>query len=210
MTRVAQEGFVLARGTDSVQAVDAAHALALKAWGLDFVIRYLGSVTSAEIDGILAAGLKMMPVTFGMKHGTALTMALGASYGATTVRQAQAAGIPKGVTVWLDLEDCTGSPEDIAAFVNAWYAPVDAAGYIGGLYVGPGAKLSSAQLYALHVVRYWQSNARETDTKEQIAEPSCGWCMIQLFPSVHVAGVWVDGNTIQRDYRQRLPTWVSG
>lgn len=210
MTRAVADAFVLARGTDSVQPIDLARARALKAWGLDFAIRYLGSVTSDEIDAILAAGLAFMPVTFGMKHGTPLTAALGSSYGATTVRQAQAAGIPKGATIWLDLEDCTGTDAEVEAFVNAWCDPTGAAGYICGLYVGAGAILSSAQLYALHVTRYWQSLSKEVDQRGQLAEPACGWCMIQLYPSVHVAGLFADGDVIQRDYRGRVPSWVVG
>lgn len=208
MTGLAGTPFVGARGTDSVQKVDAVHAVALKAWGIDFVIRYLGSVTKSEVEGILEGGLAFMPVTFGLKHGTSLNAALGGTYGAGSVLQVKALDLPPGVTVWLDLEDCTGTADDIAAFVNAWCVPIRAAGYMPGLYVGSGAVLSGAQLYKLAVVRYWQSLSRETDAKGLISEPSCGWCMIQLFDSQTVAGVWVDIDVIQNDYSKRMPVWT--
>jgi len=91
---------------------------------------------------------------------------------------------------------------------NAWVAPIKTAGYIPGLYVGSGALLDSKELYALGVVRYWQSLSKEIDARGEFAEPSCGWCMIQLYPSVSVAGVWVDVDVVQKDYRGRLPAWV--
>jgi hypothetical protein len=209
-TRRVENAFVGARGTDSVQAIDAAHAQALKTWGMDFAIRYLGSVTSSEIDAILDAGLAFMPVTYGLKHGTPLHQALGLMYGDRSVKQAQALGIPKGTTVWLDLEDCTGTAKEISSFVNSWSSVVSGAGFMPGLYVGAGAVLSSAELYALSVVRYWQSLSKEVDARGQIAEPGCGWCMIQLFPSVTVAGVFVDVDVVQQDYRNRTPAWVRG
>lgn len=209
MSRIVKDAFVGARGTDSVQSIDAAHAKALFTTArMDFAIRYLGSVTSAEIDQILAAGLAFMPVTFGMKHGTPLTAALGSTYGANTVRQAQAVGIPQGCTVWLDLEDCTGAPADVEAFVNSWCAPVKAAGFVPGLYVGAGDVLSGTELYALAVVRYWQSLSKEVDSRGQIAEPSCGWSMIQLFDSQTREGVFVDVDVVQKDYKGRVPSWV--
>lgn len=208
MVGLAGTPFVGARGTDSVQKVDAVHALALKAWGIDFVIRYLGAVTKSEVEGVLEAGLAFMPVTFGLRHGTPLNAALGATYGAGSVLQVKALDLPPGVTVWLDLEDCTGNADDVAAFVNAWCVPIKAAGFMPGLYVGAGAVLSGAQLYKLAVVRYWQSLSREQDAKGLIAEPGCGWCMIQLFDSQTVAGVWVDIDVIQNDYSKRMPVWT--
>jgi len=208
--RVIENAFVGARGTDSVQVIDGAHAQALKDWGMDFAIRYLGSVTSYEVDTILNADLAFMPVTFGLKHGTPLHQALGLMYGDRSSKQAKAIGIPSGATVWLDLEDCTGTAQEISAFVNAWASVVKGEGFMPGLYVGAGAVLSSAELYALGVVRYWQSLSKEIDQRGQLAEPNCGWSMIQLFPSVTIEGVFVDVDVIQQDYKNRVPAWVRG
>lgn len=208
--RSASSAFVGALGFDTVATIDATHAKNLYLEGMRFAVRYLGSLTSHEVDVLHATGLAVMPVTYGMKHGTILGKNLGANYGATTVRNAMIAGIPPGVTVWLDLEDATGAAVDVIDFVSAWCGPIKTAGYMPGLYVGAGAVLSGPELYSLPVVRYWQSLSRETDARGQIAEPSCGWCMIQLFPTVTLGETSVDIDVVQKDYRGRLPMWCSG
>jgi hypothetical protein len=177
---------------------------------MDFVVRYLGSITPGELAIILGVGLAFIPVTFGIKHGTALTGAFGKTYGERTVSQMHALGLPKGATVALDLEDATGSVPDVIAFVEAWASEVVAAEYIGMIYVGAGALLSSVELYALKgITRYWQSLSKELDARGQLAEPGCGWCMIQLYLTDQVvAGLNTDLDVIQKDYRGRIPSWI--
>lgn len=209
MTRKAEYAFLGALGFDCITVITPASAKALADWGMKFATRYLGSLTSKEVDIILAAGMAVMPVTFGMKHGTPLNGTLGKTYGAGSVKHANNAGIAKGTTVWLDLEDCTGTPDEIKAFVNAWSYEVKADDFMPGLYVGFEAKLSSQELYSLAVVRYWQSLSKETDVRGNIAEPNCGWTMIQLYKSKVIAGVNVDVDVIQYDYKDRLPSWTT-
>lgn len=207
--RKAESAFVGALGFDCITVITEARAKALAAWGMKFGTRYLGTLTSKEVDIILAAGMSVFPVTYGIKHGTPLNGALGKTYGQGSVKNANNAGIVKGTTVFLDLEDCHGSIDDIKAFVNAWSYEVKAAEFIAGLYVGFGALLSSAELYSLASTRYWQSLSKETDSRGQLAEPNCGWCKIQLYPTVVVAGTEVDVNVVQKDYKGRLPTWTT-
>ena len=180
MSGWAEPAFVGARGFDCVTVINEERAMALKAWGMQFAVRYLGSLTAIELSGLLDGGLAVMPVTYGLKHGTPLNAALGANYGATSVRNAMMATIPPGTTTWLDLEDCTGTPEDVIAFVNAWCGPIKTAGYMPGLYVGAGVPLTGAELYALGVTRYWQSLSKEMDRRGAIAEPNCGWAGVDL------------------------------
>jgi hypothetical protein len=198
----------MARGIDCVTTLTQVSAEDLKARGIDFSIRYLGSVTANEVDIILSAGLAFMPVTYGLKHGTEPTKELGTRFGSSSARQARDAGVGLGATVWLDLEDMAGTPQEVIDFVDAWATVILGAGFQPGLYVGAGALLTSQQLYALKVVRYWQSLSKEIDVRGQLAEPACGWCMIQLYPTIVVAGVSVDIDVIQQDYRQRTPMWT--
>lgn len=208
MSAQAAPAHVGARGFDCVTVIDKTRADALKAWGMDFAVRYLGSLSEAETDTILASGLALMPVTYGLRHGTIPSAALGTSFGNASVKNAQAAGIPVGVSVWLDLEDSAGTSDQVVAFVTAWCAPMIAAGYMPCLYVGAGAILTGPELYALPVVRYWQSLSKEVDRRGQIAEPNCGWCMVQLYPSTTIGGTFVDVDVVQSDYRGRLPAWA--
>lgn len=210
MPRLATPAKIGAKGFDTIASIDPVAAARLKKAGMDFAVRYLGSLTSKEIDGMNEAGLAVMPVTYGMKHGTQLTASLGTLYGQSTVIRCNQINIPKNTTIWLDLEDCFGEPDDIMAFVNKWAEQVSQAGYMPGLYVGFGAKLTSEQLYSLAVVRYWQSLSKETDARGALAEPGCGWCMIQLYPANQdVAGVQVDFDVIQSDYKGRVPNWIA-
>src|SRR5262245_54219990 len=90
--------FVGARGIDSLafsQYGTASQARALKASGIDFVVGYLGAVSSERLQAILAAGLAFMPVTFAGEYNDGA---------ADEIVQLRALGIPKGATVWLDFE----------------------------------------------------------------------------------------------------------
>lgn len=198
--RAAHEAFVGALGFDTIVTIDAAHATKLAAWGMKFAVRYLGSLSSVEVDTLHDAGLAVMPVTYG-----------GAFNGDLAVAQLRAAGIAPGTTVWLDLEGQGGkrTPVMLVTIVNEWAAKVKAAGYDPGLYVGWDAVLTSTELYALSVDRYWHALSRLSDRNGDLSEPSCGWCMYQLYPSITVGGVLVDVDVIQKDYKNRLPMWCA-
>lgn len=199
MNRATALATVGARGTDSVTLIDTAEkAQALADAGSDFVLQYLGSVTSAIIDNVLAHGLAFMPVTYADKFD-----------GAATVSELHALGVPDGCTAWLDVEGVASmDPQQLKQKIDAWATAVRAAGFEPGLYVGPNCALTGLELYQLGVVRYWHCGARILDRNGQLAEPGCGWCMYQLYPSVTWGGVWSDVDVVQQDFRGRLPTWV--
>lgn len=199
MNRVAAPSFVGAKGFDTVATIDASHARALAKEGMNFAIRYLGALTSEEVDDLLAAGLAVMGVTYGNQPD-----------GHATVSGAIKAGLPSGVTLWRDIEGRpSGTERELISSINAWARIVSASGYEPGIYVGASALLTSDELYRLEVTRYWHSLSKVLDRNGALAEPTCGWCAYQLFPSVTVAGVFVDVNFIQEDYRGRLPTWCT-
>jgi hypothetical protein len=178
-------------------------AAALARWGARFFCGYLGSMTSARLDDVLAAGLAFMPVTYADRFD-----------GIDTVKALQALGVPRLTTVWLDLEGISSlSPQEIIAKSNGWGTIVRSAGYDPGIYVGEGQQLSSAELGALTVDRYWHGCSELYDRNMEIASPfysrPIGWSVVQLFPpNQTVAGVKVDIDVIQQDYKGRLPLWV--
>jgi hypothetical protein len=203
------KAFVGALGFDCVAIIDEAMARTAYANGCRFAVRYLGSLSTGERNVILDAGLALMPVTYCRAPGWVPSGTMGYGDGHESVTHLRAAGIPQGVTVWRDLEGPGGSPSNVIEYVNAWCEPVRQAGYDPGLYVGYDCHLTGAQLTELAVDRYWHSLSRVADNLGRTSEPTCGWCMHQLYPtcpSWH--GYNVDLNVVQQDYRGRLPYWV--
>lgn len=215
-----ENAFVGARGVDSLpfsQGGTKAQAEMLKRTGVDFFVGYLGAMNAERLGYILDAGLAFMPVTFAgeYKDGAADELA-----------QLAKLGIPKGATVWLDLEglDAWNTPApELSRLINAWAAAIAGAGYMPGLYVGAPQPLTGPDLYALRVVRYWLGIGRCVGKDGKDAYPNRGWCMRQdwhgeklgmMWPPSHVPcppneRVFVDTNSIQKDHFGGLPAWVT-
>lgn len=205
MGMVVQPAPFPALGYDCITVMDATRASALKAAGMAFAIRYLGSVTAAELAIILDAGLLFMPVTFSREPGWVPTPGMGTQDGQVDVQHLQALGLPKGCTVWIDLEGVasTVSAADVATWINDRAAVIQAAGYDAGLYVGAGDGLDGGQLYALaNINRYWRSLS-------DVPQPSCGWALMQLYKTVTLAGTEVDIDCVQFDFQDRLVSMVA-
>lgn len=188
------------RLTDSLQTIDAVRAQALKRSGIDGCVRYLGSVSPSEVGAIVQAGLGFMPVTFA-NH----------TDGKQAVAQCRALNLPKGVSVWLDVEGQAvwqARPEALITTIDEWAADVTAGEYMPCIYIGAPQPLTSNELWKLKVVRYWKGQGRTIDRTGALAEPNCGWCMTQMFPSRSWGGVYVDVNVVGQDYRRRVPTWA--
>jgi hypothetical protein len=189
------------RGADMAAALTFTNAADLKTAGLDYVTRYVGGISGAELALIHAAGLGLQLVTYSRAPGWTPSAALGAGDGAGDVAHLHALGIPAGMLVWIDLEGVSGSAADVIAWVEARAAALVGAGYIAGLYVGAGEVLNAAQLYALRgVTRYWRA------FNQGIPEPRCGWCQFQTFPpNQTLHGVEIDRDFVQSDYEGRTP-----
>lgn len=201
MTYIAQPIPVAARLVDTDSKITAAQALALRAADIDGVIRYLGSITRDELDGILAAELRVSFVTFA-----------DAFDGEAAVAQLRALDVPAfatpRVTVWLDLESDTNAPAIVIAKVNAWAAAIRTAGYDPGLYLGANQPLTSDQVGELDVDRYWQSVSYVMCPT--LHGSPIGFCMVQLDPpNQMLAGVEIDYDVAQHDYRGRAATWLT-
>lgn len=192
------------KGVDCDTALTATSATRLKANGVDFVTRYLGSISTMEISAILSAGLGLELVTFAHTPGWTPSATLGAEDGDTDVMHLKALGIPEEMIIWIDLEGSGGDAADTSAWINARSKAIVQAGYVAGVYVGDESVLDSQQLYALpHVTRYWRG------FNSGIPTPKCGWCQIQLYPpNQTVEGVLIDHDVSQSDYEGRLPTML--
>jgi len=190
MSLAVQKASVGARGIDTIATLTAESVAALKAEGFSFAVRYLGGVTRSEVAAITGAGLLLSLVTYADQWEPA-----------ATVSELQHLAVPVGATIWLDVESLDMSPAGVISVINAWADAIAAGGWQPGLYVGANQPLDASRLYALSVVRYWRSMS-------SVPMPSCGFCQLQLYPTVQVAGVSVDIDVIQQDYEGRLPMLV--
>lgn len=182
----------------------AAHAAALAAEGVAGAIGYLGAMTPARVQYLHDAGLAFMPVTFGVAPAHFSTLHSGAA--------CQALDLPPGVSVFLDLEGLPtwhSDPAWLIDQINAWCTEVKIYGYMPCLYVGVPQPLTAGELYSLPTVRYWMGQGRNVDRFGHSADPDCGFCMHQHYPSLARGGLLVDDNTIAPDALGRLPVWAA-
>lgn len=175
-------------------------AQALAAEGVSALIGYLGAMNADRVGYLVEAGIQLGAVTFGtnVEHFD----------GATAVRQAQALGYPEGATIFLDVEGLAifhTDPARLIDAINVWGGTVASNGYRDALYIGVPQPLDSAELYALHESLYWHGQGQVRDRQNRFADPACGWCMRQKWPSLLRGGIKVDDNTIAPDNLGRLP-----
>ena len=193
-------------GVDCVTILDAVRCAGLKAAGISFVMRYLDTLTPSEVGLILASGLGLGFVSYAPAGGWLPSVARGTAGGQEAVQRLQALGIPEGVCEFTDLEGISAAalPIDIQAWGNARAAPSQASGYVAGLYVGAGSGLTGPELFDMSFTAYWKGLS-------QVPEPTCGWQLIQMYPTTAIAGTNVDVNAVQSDYhgRSALLVWES-
>jgi len=205
----------LAFDTDTILTSTTARAFAEA--GIKCAIRYLprnalatpsapqGDLTAPEAKAILDAGLALMPVQHVAGAGWVPSESLGTSYGQYAVQNAQAVGLPAGISVWLDLEGvAAGTPAGtIQDYCNAWYDQVAAAGYVPGLYVGANCGLTGTQIVGTAFRHFWQSGS-------SVPAISTGYCMVQKISGSYVIdGVSYDLDTIQTDEYGQTPVWLA-
>jgi hypothetical protein len=211
VARKAEVAPIGARVVDSLpfsQGGNAAQAAALKAAGADGVALYLGVASPALVEACLAAGLGVFGVTLaGRFDGTA------------AVSQLMAWHMPMGTTHFLDVEGPSWVPPDpverekkaaeLITKVKTWSAPISTAGFVPCMYVGVPQPLTSEELFALPVYRYWHGQGCVKDRSGKLAEPGCGWVAKQAWPSRTRGGVLVDDNQLEHDYRGRAIVWCA-
>ena len=98
-------------------------------------------------------------------------------------------------------------PEQIIRYANLWHEAVAAAGYLPGVYIGSGARLSAQQLYnRLRFTRYWAAFNLNADEFPVVR----GVCMRQV-RARPPAGVrfQIDADVVQEDALGGLPVLAS-
>ena len=205
------------RGFDADTPISTQAAADFFSAGFRFCLRYVGRVqmasydlTAQEAEGILAAGLALMPVQHVLDPGWQPTAALGAEYGQNAATFAQQLGFPAGVNVWCDLESVATSAaaSDVTGYCNAWYEAVAAAGYVPGLYVGYEPGLTGQQLHDdLRFDAYWAAyNVDGVSTPHPR-----GWQLVQSEGHGSIAGISTeqyDADTTQTDAMGGAVRWL--
>jgi glycoside hydrolase-like protein len=165
--------------------------------GYKFCVRYItrsqpteqpGDLTTAEANTILNGGLALMAVQHVAASPWTPSQSLGTEYGNNAVSCSKEVGLPPGMNIWLDLEGvAAGTPaQTVIDYCNAWFAPVAAAGYVPGLYVGAAAILDGDELYwDLSCQHYWKSGSAVPDVTVR------GYQLFQRIPP--------DGGDIDQD-----------
>jgi hypothetical protein len=204
-----------AQGFDSDTTIDQTSAIDLKGAGFAFAIRYLsrstpqapGDLSNVEAQTILNAGLALMAVQHVSRPGWAPNAALGTDYGDAAVANAALIGLPRGICLWLDLEEVApyATAEDTIAYVNAWAAAVANGNFVPGLYVGANQPLSGDQLYwRLRLRNYWKSASTVPDI------PYRGYQMVQALAPSPIDGIALDRDVVLADNFGGLPCWAIG
>jgi hypothetical protein len=195
-------------GCDSASPLNSASAKQYYNNKYRFIVRYVGrgdgsktyvDLTPGEGQAIIDAGLALGVVQHPLREGWKPTGDLGTSFGAAAASLSGEAGLPFGVTVWLDLEGvAAGTPaQNVIDYCNNWYAEVAAVGYVPGLYVGANPGLTADQLYwDLHMASYWRGGSSEAAGVPSDI-PHRGYQMVQRITGAGTAEF--DFDTIKTD-----------
>lgn len=199
-------------GFDTDTVVTAEVAKQFAAQGYKFCLRYLslgggqraGDLSTAEAEGILAAGLALMAVQHVPDAGWSPLEVFGRTAGGNAAANARQVGLPPGVSIWCDLEgvDSGAAASDVIEYCNAWCFAVAGAGYVPGLYVGPNCGLDGQQLYDLAFSHYWKSASHVPSL------PARGYQMLQSLMRPPVNGIFVDEDVCSPDTEGGCPQWL--
>jgi hypothetical protein len=207
-------------GFDFDSPLSAADANSYFNRGYQFCVRYVSRTDASraanadrgtadlsvdEGAAILAGGLALMAVQHVAEPGWMPTEALGTEYGTNAATYAADAGLPGGVNLWLDLEGVSAdaAATDVIAYCNAWFAAVEAAGYVSGVYVGFGVNLTPDQLYFdLTTKHYWKAGGDIQDISHR------GYQLIQNINNPGTPQEF-DRNVTQNDAFDGAVVWLA-
>lgn len=206
-----------ARGFDTNTPLSSTDASRLAFTGYTFALRYIprerqhpNDLTPSEIGRIYASGLSLGVVQH-VESATSWvpTADKGRCYGMYAGAVATDLEIPRGTTVWLDLEGVARGidSEDVIQYANQWHAQVESAGFEPGVYVGWHCGLSPFALYhRLRFTRYWTAYNLNVDEFPVIA----GACMRQYI-AMRPTGVrgMIDGDKVTGDKLGRFPSFAA-
>lgn len=181
-----------------------------KAQGVAGFVGYLGVMSAQRLDYIHRAGLSFMAVTRAAEYRNGP---------ADEIAQLKALAIPKGSTVWVDVEGRSALVQHAAdyALLQQWSLGIAADQHMPGGYFGSPQPYTSEELYELPVQRYWHGQGFIRDRFDKPAEPFKSWDgtryrmwnMIQAAPSRVFGGCLVDFNMVYGDGRNGFPMVVA-
>jgi hypothetical protein len=159
-------------------------------------------IDAAELRTILDAGLGVMLVQHVRFPGWDPRNRSGKTDALAAIEQAEVAQYLSGGHIFLDLEGIKGTAQDTKRFAEDWAATIVDAGYCAGCYVGFGVPLNAVQLYNLHDIHsYWSdAGARSVATR--------GFAMKQMVPEVQIGGIGFDVDAVAPDRLGDMPFWM--
>jgi hypothetical protein len=190
----------------------------LCALGFQFVTRYLGDLTTEEVDDILTSGLLLNAVQHAHTPGTGLA-GRGADDGRRAVSDAAKAGLPP-TELWADIEEPSPSTtvSVLTQYSAEWCAAVVVAAHTAGVYWGASNPGSAQDVYHLAFTGYWKSFSnvvtpfRRGYKMVQLYHYPKGECVVRdVFQngSPLVANVAIDVDVAQSDYLGGRPRMVA-
>jgi hypothetical protein len=209
MAYVVKDAPIGAKAFDTVSRISPEQAQALRAAGFEVAFLYAEMLTAEDLAHCTDAGIAVVFTIEGLGTQTIPTSDLGTKMARSAVERMRAMGVPDGATYAVDLEGDGRDWDEWHAFADAAGSALNVGGDLSCAYVGEGIGLSSAELYGLRVHRYWRGMSRIVDRFGNLAEPACGWCAVQQYPTIAVAGLEVDVDVIGRDYHGRTLTVVT-
>jgi hypothetical protein len=180
------------------------------AGGYACVVRYVplpgvnadGDIDAGELRAILDAGLGAMLVQHVRYPGWDPRKESGKADALSAIERATAAQYLPGGHIFLDLEGIKGSAPDTKRFAEDWAATVVEAGYCAGCYVGYGVPLNAVQLYNLHNIHCYWSDAGPRSVATR------GFAIKQKQPEVKIGGIGFDLDTVGPDRLGDMPLWM--
>jgi hypothetical protein len=206
-------------GFDTDTTLSAAQYRECYALGFRFAIRYLGDLTSDEVDAALASNMLLGVVQHAHLPGWTVTPLLGQADGRRAVVDANAAGLPP-MPIFIDLEE--PAPEttinDLHEYSYECCKIVRGAGHEAGVYWGAGLPGDAQGVYHLAFTRYWKSFSnvitpwRRGYQLLQLFHFPKGECLVRdVFPEASplVANVAIDVDVALSDYQGSRPRMLA-
>jgi len=160
-----------------------------------------GDIDAKELASILDGGLGLLLVQHVRKPGWNPGAHSGDADAHMALEFARASGYMPSGHIFLDLEGIAGTGPDTKAFAEAWAAVIAAGGYSAGCYVGYDVPLNAQELYDLHTINsYWSDAGPRAVARRGFA--------IKQHPEIKIAGVAFDPDTIQVDGCGDTPFWT--
>jgi hypothetical protein len=155
-----------------------------------------------EVDAIMETGLGLLLVQHvRFPHWDPRDHA-GAADAQVAVQFAKQAGYLPGAHIFVDLEGIVpGTGKATKAFTEAWAATIRDAGYLAGCYVGFDVPLNPQELFDLHGINSYWSDAGPRLVAER------GFAIKQHAP-IAIDDISFDPDTIQADRKGETPIWM--